>query len=45
MRDYPQFEDLGLDPDADKTPDLRPGKDDSPGARNTEAVRTNPSPR
>lgn len=34
MRVLPQEEhaDLGLDPDADKTPDLRPGKDDDPGA-------------
>lgn len=32
MRDYPAHEDLGLDPDADKTPDLRPGNEDVPGA-------------
>ena len=32
MRDYPHPEDLGLDPQADRTPDLRPGKDDDPGA-------------
>jgi hypothetical protein len=32
MRDYPQHEDLGLDPAADKTPDLRPGKSDDLGA-------------
>lgn len=32
MRDYPAHEDLGLDPEADKTPDLRPGKDDDPEA-------------
>lgn len=25
MRDYPQFEDLGLDPESDRTEDLRPG--------------------
>ncbi|QZT65870.1 hypothetical protein [Mycolicibacterium austroafricanum] len=36
MRVYPQFEDLGLDPEADKTPDLRPGKDDDPGAATPE---------
>lgn len=30
MRVYPQFEDLGLDPTADKTPDLRPGKSEAP---------------
>lgn len=30
MREYPQFEDLGLDPDADKTPDLRPGNTTTP---------------
>lgn len=28
MRDFPQFEDLGLDPEADRTEDLRPGKSD-----------------
>lgn len=32
MRDYPQYEDLGLDPSADRTEDLRPGKCDDPGA-------------
>ncbi|GAB5896080.1 hypothetical protein [Mycolicibacterium mageritense] len=26
MREYPQFEDLGLDPAADHTEDLRPNK-------------------
>lgn len=26
MREYPAFEDLGLDPDADRTEDLRPGQ-------------------
>lgn len=32
MRLYPQHEDLGLDAEADRTEDLRPGKDDDPGA-------------
>lgn len=32
MRPHPYHEDLGLDPDADKTPDLRPGNDDVPRA-------------
>jgi len=26
MRDYPQYEDLGIDPEADKTEDLRQTK-------------------
>lgn len=26
MREYPQFEDLGLDPEADRTEDLRAGR-------------------
>lgn len=30
-RNYPAHEDLGLIED-DRTPDLRPGKDDDPGA-------------
>ncbi len=30
MRDYPQHEDLGLDPDADHSEDLRPGKSEAP---------------
>lgn len=32
MRVYPAFEDLGIDPDADRTEDLRPGKSESPRA-------------
>lgn len=32
MREHPQHEDLGLDPDADRTEDLRPGKSESPRA-------------
>ena len=32
MRDYPAHEDLGLDPEADRTEDLRPGKSDTAGA-------------
>jgi len=31
MRDYPQHEDLGLDPEADQTEDLRPDKKNAPG--------------
>ena len=30
MREYPQFEDLGLNPDADRTEDLRPGNTTTP---------------
>lgn len=30
MRLYPAHEDLGLDPEADRTPDLRPGKSEAP---------------
>ena len=30
MRTYPAHEDLGLDPEADRTEDLRPGKSESP---------------
>lgn len=30
MRDYPQHEDLGLNPDADRTEDLRPRKSEAP---------------
>lgn len=32
MRTYPEHEDLGLDPQADRTEDRRPGKHDCPGA-------------
>lgn len=32
MREYPQHEDLGLNPEADRTEDLRPGKSDVPRA-------------
>ena len=32
MRQYPHPEDLGLNPEADRTEDLRSGKDDDPGA-------------
>lgn len=32
MRDYPHPEDLGLDPQADRTEDLRPGNNDGPSA-------------
>lgn len=32
MRDYPQHEDLGLHPAADRTEDLRPEKIDDPRA-------------
>ena len=38
MRNYPQFEDLGLDPDADRTEDMRR----APAA--TEALRKNDHP-
>lgn len=31
MRDHPQHEDLGLDPEADRTEDLRPQKSEDPG--------------
>lgn len=37
MREYPQFEDLGIDPDADRTEDLRPGKSEAPEVAASEA--------
>lgn len=43
MRDYPQHEDLGLDPEADKTPDLRPGKSEAPEAATSRASVTHHS--
>ncbi len=35
MREYPQFEDLGLWPEEDRTEDLRPGKKNAPGVAAT----------
>lgn len=32
MRVYPAHEDLGLDPEADRTEDLRPGNENDAGA-------------
>lgn len=37
MRDYPAHEDLGLDPDADRTEDLRSKKSEAPEAATSEA--------
>lgn len=43
MRTYPAHEDLGLDPEADRTPDLRPGKDEAPEAATSRASETHHS--
>lgn len=37
MRDYPEHEDLGLNPEADQTEDLRPGKSEAPEVAASEA--------
>jgi hypothetical protein len=41
MRDYPHPEDLGLNPEADQTEDLRSDKKRRPQGCNPEAVQTN----
>lgn len=42
MRDYPHPEDLGLDPDADHSEDLRPGKSEAPEVAASEASKPLP---
>lgn len=42
MRVYPQHEDLGLDPEADRTEDLRPGNSDAARAGTPAASERNP---
>lgn len=37
MRHYPHPEDLGLNPEADRTEDLRPGKNEAPEMAVSEA--------
>lgn len=39
MRHYPEHEDLGIDADADRTEDLRPGKSEAPEIAVSEASK------
>lgn len=42
MRDWPTYEDLGLDPEADRTEDLRPGNSDAARAATPTASELTP---